>query len=152
MRPQIFNYSDYREYLKAIFAYLKTHRRMSIRRIAKLAGFGSCSYLRMVLSGERNLSERSSIKVAAALKLDSSQASHLIKLVRLAQSPLEIERAEISSEINRKYSYAVHQMSDDEIRKIKALIQELERNRGTIASKKGTNDRHHLLKIVHLQD
>jgi hypothetical protein len=53
-RPSIFQYSDYRAFLRDHFAYMKaTNASYSFRTFSRLAGFNSPNFLQLVYDGKR---------------------------------------------------------------------------------------------------
>ncbi|MCB9732183.1 MAG: TIGR02147 family protein [Deltaproteobacteria bacterium] len=92
-RPVVARYTDYREYLKAMYDHLKVARRgFSYRSFAKKAGFSSGSFLKLVIDGKRNLSPESIPKVAHGLGLDAREADVLEALVLFEQAPTDAAR------------------------------------------------------------
>jgi len=90
---RIFDYTDYRQFLKDTYAELKSKgRQFSFRYFAKMAGLSSSGYLKMVMDGERNLSANSINQFAKALKLSAKEADYFETLVLLNQSKAETER------------------------------------------------------------
>lgn len=70
IQPNIFEYSDYRQYLSDYYAQKKAHNASySHRLFAAQAGLSSPSHLLMIIKGERNLSLKTIPKFAEGLKL-----------------------------------------------------------------------------------
>lgn len=147
VRPKVFDYSDYRLYLRDIFSFLKSQRRVSLRRISNMAGFKSCSYLRMIINDQRNLSEKSCLMLAKALSLSVSETEHLWKLVRLIQSPMPIERAELRKEIERRQPAVVYEISADEVKKVQELIERMQSKRSVSNAPGSRLHENHIVKI-----
>lgn len=83
----IYQYLDYREYLRALYTHLKaTKPQFSFRFFSKQAGFASPNYLKMVMDGQRNLSQASIIKFREGLKLAKDEAEFFENLVHYTQS------------------------------------------------------------------
>jgi uncharacterized protein (TIGR02147 family) len=94
-RPSIFQYSDYRAFLRDHFAYMKaTHASYSFRTFSRLAGFNSPNFLQLVYDGKRNLSNESVERVANAFRLSKSETSFLSSLVRFNQAYTNEEKNE----------------------------------------------------------
>lgn len=94
-RPSIFQYSDYRAFLRDHFAYMKaTHASYSFRTFSRLAGFNSPNFLQLVYDGKRNLSNESVERVANAFRLNKSETSFLSSLVRFNQAYTNEEKNE----------------------------------------------------------
>lgn len=84
--PDIYSYLDYREYLKDYYTEKKQANPVfSYQSFANKAGFKTKSFLKMVISGKKNLSDSSLDKVAKALKLDQKATSYFEDLVAFNQ-------------------------------------------------------------------
>lgn len=82
LRPNIFEFLDYRDFLSKMFAYLKfTRRGFSHRLFARQAGFKSSGILTNVICGRKALSVRGAKKTAQGLKLNHSETVFLVDLV-----------------------------------------------------------------------
>lgn len=81
-RPDIFTYYDHLTFLKDWFTYLKKSRSdFSIRTLAQKSEIAS-GYLPMVLSSQRELSEKAFLKILPHLGLDA-QEKKFLSLLRL---------------------------------------------------------------------
>jgi len=104
--PDIYSFDDYREYLKVHYDYLKKKNpRFSYRYFSKIAGLGGQSYLRMIMTGQRNLSQKSVAGFAKAFKFGRNEARFFEALVYYTQAASEEERsryAEILSGLKPK--------------------------------------------------
>ncbi|HEX2957692.1 MAG TPA: TIGR02147 family protein, partial [Chitinispirillaceae bacterium] len=70
-QPNIFEYYDYREYLRDRVSYERERTPVfSNRYIVQKAGFKSPTALKHVIDGKRNLSLESANKFAGALKIE----------------------------------------------------------------------------------
>lgn len=86
-RPLIARYTDYRAYLRDMYAHLKATRPgFSYRSFARRAGFASGSFLKLVSGGLRNLSDDSTLRVARGLGLDRDEADIFEALVAFNQA------------------------------------------------------------------
>lgn len=90
---ELFSYLDYRRYLRDRFAYEKSRtRHFSFRYFARIAGFSSPGFLKMVMTGERNLTPTSINQCARALKLPKKEAAYFEALVLFNQARTDQER------------------------------------------------------------
>ncbi len=90
---RIYDYKDYRLFLKDYYKYKREQTSsFSARNFSKAAGFGSHSYLRMVMEGKRNLSLKALKKVAKAAGLDKEEASFFVALALYNQASLEKDK------------------------------------------------------------
>lgn len=86
-RPSIFNFTDYRLFLKEMFAFKKeTAASFSHRNFARLAGFSSPNFLKLVIDGKRNLSSASIGKIAEGFKLRKPERDYFEALVNMNQA------------------------------------------------------------------
>jgi uncharacterized protein (TIGR02147 family) len=85
--PTIYEYEDYRSYLRDFFSAQKeSDKSFTHRYFAKLAGFSSSSFCLHVMGGRKNLSNESVQKIAAALGLDGKAAEYFEELVSYNQA------------------------------------------------------------------
>lgn len=91
----IFDYTDYRKYLRDKYAEFKLARRgFSFRSFAKAANCGSPSYLKMIMDGKRNLSLKSLVGFNKALGHARKEARYFETLVFFNQARNETEQKE----------------------------------------------------------
>lgn len=83
----IFEYMDYRDYLRHLFEKRKHDNSFySYRLFSQKAGFKSPNFLKLVVDGKRNLTKESVFRVAKAFGLNKSESDYLENLVFLNQS------------------------------------------------------------------
>jgi uncharacterized protein (TIGR02147 family) len=85
-KPKVFDFTDYRRYLKAFYDWQKLNGFYSHREFCIKAGLKSRSYLRLVLSGKRNLTPESISKFIIGLDLRSVEAEAFTSLVLFNQA------------------------------------------------------------------
>lgn len=101
-RPEIRRYSDYRKFVQAMVAWLRaTTPQFSYRYFARVAGFGSPSYLKLVMDGKRNLAPASAPRFARGLGLDASETEIFEILVELDQAPTDDARNRLYTRLAR---------------------------------------------------
>ena len=83
---RIHSYLDYRQFLRDRFRKLKKTGKATHRSLSKKAGFASPNFLKLVMEGERNLSERSIAQVAGAFDLNDREREFFAALVRFNQA------------------------------------------------------------------
>lgn len=92
-RPLVFNYLDYRAFLRDLFAYRKEKDRFfSYRYFAGKAGFSAPNFLQLVITGQRNLTLSSAGKVARGFELKKKERSFFENLVFMNQADDHDER------------------------------------------------------------
>lgn len=104
--PNLFEYENYREYLKDAYQALKTKdKKYSFRYFARVAGFKAHSFLRLVMDGKSNLSPGSIEKIGKAFKFNSEQQRFFKNLVSLNQARTSEEKHHFSSELLKSKNY-----------------------------------------------
>lgn len=85
-RPNIFQFLNYRSFLREYTDFLRGQKQYTHQSFAKKAGFGSISYLRMVMAGERSLSAEAAKRVAKALGLRDTETKFFLAMIRFNQA------------------------------------------------------------------
>jgi uncharacterized protein (TIGR02147 family) len=112
----IYQFSDYREFLKDRYRQLKEADPVfSFRNFSKAAGFGSPNYLKLVMDGKRNLSADAIGKFAKGLRLDPHESEYFRYTVEYNQCESEA----------KKRVYEAKLLYLRELFKVKTLIPEL---------------------------
>ncbi|MBO6934853.1 MAG: TIGR02147 family protein [Deltaproteobacteria bacterium] len=90
----IFEYLDYRAYLRDFYLEQKARGRgFSYRSFSRRAKLRSPNYLKLVIDGERNLTQRMATRFAAGCGLDGEEAEFFVDLVAFAQAKTATEKA-----------------------------------------------------------
>jgi uncharacterized protein (TIGR02147 family) len=103
-QPNIFEYLDYRDYLKDFCAYRKARTQsFSQRNFARAAGIPeeSSSILAAVIRGKRNLSRNYRLKFVFAMKLKERESQYFEHLVRFNQAKTMEEKNFFFSQISK---------------------------------------------------
>lgn len=117
MKIQIFQYTDYREYLRDWFAEKKQlNPRFSHRIFAKKAGYNSSGYYQNVVKGTNRLSRVYLSKFVKAMSLDAKEAKYFEYL-------LEFNHAK-KSEVKEKYYNLMTALIPVDLFRFKALHRE----------------------------
>ena len=115
---KIFEYDNYRTYLKDLYAlYKKTKPHFSYRYFSQKAGFRSPNFLKLVIEGKRNLSPESIEKFTKALKLGKKEAEFFRVLVCLNQARTVGEKKVYAEQLMqfRPFRY-IHPLRQDQYR------------------------------------
>lgn len=88
----VFNYLDYRSYLKDWYEAQRKGSHISLRLFSKKAGFTSPNYLKMVMDGDRNLTDESLDKFILALDLNKQEQEFFSNLVHFNQAKKHEEK------------------------------------------------------------
>jgi uncharacterized protein (TIGR02147 family) len=103
---EIFEYDHYRKFLRDFYELRKgAAEKLSFRHFARLAGFSSPSFLKMVIEGKRNLSHESIRKISEALRLNKEEAQYFTNLVLLNQADGVDEKRYYAEQLLRSRSY-----------------------------------------------
>lgn len=86
-KPNIFEYLEYRSFLKELFAFKKSENAsFSHRSFARLAGLQSSNFLKLVMDAQRNLSPKAIHQFAKAFKLNKNESDFFEALVYFNQA------------------------------------------------------------------
>ncbi len=84
---EIYNYSDYRQYIKDYYEYNKSRNDIfSFRYLAQKAGINSSGFFKLIIEGKRNLTKQTILKTCTALKLNDKEAEYFENLVFFNQA------------------------------------------------------------------
>lgn len=100
----LFDYHDYRLYLKDWFEQGRLNQSISLRDVAETCQL-SVGYLPMILSGQRNLSEKSFEKLQLVLKMNSEQSAYFKALLILSDASSTRDRLSAFEEIRKIKSF-----------------------------------------------
>jgi uncharacterized protein (TIGR02147 family) len=104
--PNIFEYENYRTFLNDAYQSMKSQdKKFSFRFFARICGFTSHSFLRMIMQGKSKLSPDSVDKIAKAFKFNQEQSLFFKNLVYLNQATNSEERQVYAKEILRSQTY-----------------------------------------------
>jgi uncharacterized protein (TIGR02147 family) len=92
-RIDVFRFLDHRAYLRAVYESGR-ERGLGYRAFSKRAGLGSPNYLKLVIDGERNLTQTMAQRFARACGLDGEAALYFEDLVEFSQAKTSRDRGE----------------------------------------------------------
>jgi len=103
VNSDIFEYIDYREFLRDRYLSLKeeTPRKFSFRAFSMRCGFSSPNFLKLVIDGKRNISEESAGKFANAFKLSRDETKFFKLLVKFNQAASGEDKEQFAKQIFR---------------------------------------------------
>jgi uncharacterized protein (TIGR02147 family) len=102
----LFEYTDYRSFLRDYFAFKKAeNKNFSFRILADRAGFKARDYLLRVMNGSRNLSQSGAFMLSRALKLSEKEADYFTHLVFFNQAGTSIEKDYFLKKMNEVNKY-----------------------------------------------
>lgn len=112
----IFEYHDYRAFLKAFIAgKQKDNPQYSLRLISKRAGFEAPNFMGLVVRGKRNLGASSIRKVARVLGLKKDEQEYFENMVMMNQAATSEEKNYYYKRMSSSKKYlAVHQLERDQ--------------------------------------
>lgn len=86
-QPDIYDFLDYRAYLKEYYDFKKSQGRgFSYRSFARRAGFKSTNYYKLIVDGKRGLSDSGLLKFAKAIGFSKTEINYFETLVKYNQS------------------------------------------------------------------
>lgn len=104
--PNIFEYENYRLFLKDAYESLKAKdSKFSYRYFARIAGFNSHNFLSLIIDGKSNVSPESAEKIAKAFKLNTPETRFFQNLVLMNQAKTSEEKLAHHKEILRARTY-----------------------------------------------
>lgn len=115
--PDVFDYLDYRRYLRDFYQRRKERSAFSYRAFSMRAKLKSPNYLKLVIDGERNLTPAMAKRFAAACGLSGQAALFFSELVAFGQTESIDDRNDIYSRLRsfRQYREAhTLQIAQDE--------------------------------------
>lgn len=90
----MFDYLDHRAFLRDYYLDKKQRRGQSFRSFSRRAGLGSPNYLKLVIDGHRNLTDRMAARFAKAAGLSGDGADYFVELVRFNRATSTADRAD----------------------------------------------------------
>jgi len=116
MKPNIFEFEDYRHFLKEMYSYFKGKKKsFSYRSFAKDAGLKSYNYLKLVMDGERNLSAKMLPHFTKGLKLNRQESEFFENLVYFNQAVSLEEKQAYYERLKRFQKYrAIKEIEADQ--------------------------------------
>lgn len=85
-KTDVFDYLDYRAFLRDCYAERQRSRALSYRGFARRAGLRSPNYLKIVIEGKRNLSDELAGRFAGAFGLEADEREFFVALVQFNQA------------------------------------------------------------------
>jgi uncharacterized protein (TIGR02147 family) len=105
-RVHIFDYLDYRAFLRDFYKQQKSEgRSFSFRAFARRAQIRSFNFLPLVMKGERDLSSAMAVRFAKGCGLDAKEAAYFCDLVAFGQAPSAEERNRVYERLKRFRSF-----------------------------------------------
>lgn len=93
MKKSVFEFTDYREYLRDYFESAKAlNSKYSLRGFSDKLGFSSKDFISRIMKGEKSLSPTSIAKVVSGLQFDESEAAYFEAMVLFCQATSDEER------------------------------------------------------------
>lgn len=105
-KPNIYNYLNYRDFLRDLVAYLKaTKRAFSYRYFARESGLKSPNFLKFILDEKRNLTFDSIQKFAKGFKLKTYEKNYFENLVFFNQASTNEEKNKYFRSLSRSKNF-----------------------------------------------
>lgn len=103
----IFEYYDYRKYMRLFYEERKRVSAFSWREFSRIAGFSSPNYMKVVCDGKSRLSKKGADRVASAMGLVDYEKEYFLLLVDYGENTDEQKKKQILAhirELSREYS------------------------------------------------
>lgn len=98
----IYTYNNYRDYLRDEYQTRKTSPRgFSYRAFAKRCGFSSPNFIKLVIDGQRKLSDSSAGRIAEFLQLTGRRREYFLALVQFNQAASDADRRQLWAQLQR---------------------------------------------------
>lgn len=117
--PRVFNYLDYRSFLKDFFAYRKAQDpEFSLRGFARLPGLAlsSSSFISAVIKGRKNLSQGLRLRFGRAMGLGPAEMGYFELLVQHNQSGSAEEKSHYQAQLSRFHGSRARVLHDGQTR------------------------------------
>jgi len=115
--PDLFEYSDFRTYLRDAYAARKAENpAFSHRYIAQKAGFGSSGAFARILDGSRRLTMDAAVGIARIFRFNRAEKAYFEHLVLHNQSDGEAERRFFLEKLAEVRKSRVQEMRDSQLR------------------------------------
>ena len=101
----VFDYLDYRAYLRDYYVEQKQEAKLSYRGFAALAGLKSPNYLKLVIDGQRGLTSEMAERFARAMALSGDSLAYFKSLVQFNQVRSTSERTEHYAKLTGFHRY-----------------------------------------------
>lgn len=102
INSEIFNYSDFRAFLKDFYTDKKKQsKKFTFSLFAAMTGFSSPSFLKLVMDGQKNLTKPSVLKIARGLRLRKKPAQYFEDLVFFNQAGSLEDKSYFLDRINK---------------------------------------------------
>lgn len=99
-RPNVYQYDDFRAFLKAAFEALKAERPgYSYRKFAAEAGITNPGYLLDVTIGKRTLSRNMALRMAPVFGLNEAETEFFLRLAEFGQARRDADRQELYQDL-----------------------------------------------------
>lgn len=114
--PSVFEFLDYRSFLRSCYQAQKARRpQYSYRLFSRLAGLRSPNFLKLVIEGQRNLGPESIPKFAKALGLNAAEAEFFTDLVTFEQATSVDEKSRAFERIAASRRFRVARRIEGEL-------------------------------------
>jgi len=100
--PNVYSFLDYRAFLRAYYEHKKAVGKLSFRAFSQRAGLRSPNYLKLVIDGQRNLSQEMAPRFARACGLTGDAERYFERLVDFNQARTVDERTQCYRKLCRE--------------------------------------------------
>lgn len=116
--PDVFDYLDYRVFLRDWYRIKKARKSLSYRRWSQQLQLRSPNFMKLVLDGERNLTEEMAMRVAKTIPLKTKEErDFFLEIVRFTQGRSVEVRDAAFQRLSRFRNYQqVHPLTEEQLR------------------------------------
>jgi uncharacterized protein (TIGR02147 family) len=113
-KKSIYQYANYRDFLNDYYLNSKeVNKSFTFRYFAKLAGFGSCGFFKLILQGKRNLAPEGIEKISKALNLNKEESFFFLNLVLFNQAASREDKQLFADQLLKSREYKkLHPLSE----------------------------------------
>lgn len=137
-KPKVFDYLDFRLFLRDMIEYLRAKKLYSTRTFAESIGVKGPNFMKMVIDGERNFAEPTITRVAQAFELNAKESEFFYHLVLFNQKKsLEEKNTHYEKLLNSRRFQEVHRLEGKQLELyshwyIGAIYESIQQNPGPI--------------------
>ncbi|MCB9060742.1 MAG: TIGR02147 family protein [Halobacteriovoraceae bacterium] len=116
--PQIYDYRDYRAFLKDLIDYkMSVEKRLSFRRLSNLTGYTTPNHYQKIISNQKNMSPRGAREIAKLFNLNPAELKILLLLMKYNDSKKHDVKINALKKLIKNQKYRLHNPNVEEVYK-----------------------------------
>jgi uncharacterized protein (TIGR02147 family) len=109
MKPNIFNFADYRKFIKKYYQAKKAENpHFSYQRFCEKVGFSNKGFIHNVIKGNKNLTWDNALKLSEGMALSPSESEYFRRLVKYNQAKSQSEKINLFKELQKVQPMTPH--------------------------------------------